>query len=195
MIEPSDRTNQEEPQPAGGLPMIDFEPRRPLISYLYLVYLMVTGPRVFFSAMSVDGGYMRPWLFVVMSLAAPFLLVTLFYRVTAFQLMYLMAPVGYLIMAGGFHLFATGMLGGKANFQATFRVVAYTSFTAILGPIDILGMFSSLYGLFLAAHGMAAVHRINFPKGALSVLLTVLGLMLINLMLFRYLQTQMEIMG
>ncbi len=195
MPEPLDRTDQENREPTGERVTVDFDPGRPVKSYLYIIYIMVSNPRAFFGAMSVDGGYKKPWLFAIISIAIPFLWVTVFYRATILQILYLMSPVGFLIFAGGLHFSATKLLGGRGSFQATFRVVAYTSFTIIFGPIPYLGLAFSIYGLYLTAHGMAAVHGVNFLRGVLIVLVTGLTLRLIQEVFLRMLQYQMQMMG
>ena len=174
MPQQPDQENRPEPleeEMSGSRTVVDFDPGRPFHSYLAIVYMLVADPRAFFWAMSVDGGYKQPWLFAVLSVLIPWLGVVIFYQSSILWALYPMALLGIFIFAGMIHFSSTKLMGGRASFQATFRVVAYTSFTIILGPIPYLGLAAHIFGLYLTAHGVAAVHRLSLLRGAAAVII------------------------
>ncbi len=164
-----DRSGPENQGPVKKRSGIDFNPGRPLKSYFTIVYWVIVDPKAFFTAMSVDGGYRLPLLFALFSALIPWLGAIIFYRSTYLSILYLMAPLGVFIFAGMIHFSSTMLMGGKARFQATFRVAAYTGFTIIFSPVAYLGLAIHLFGLYLAAHGLAVVHRMSLLRGILAV--------------------------
>jgi hypothetical protein len=166
-----DRTGPEAQGPAPGHKGVDFDPGRPIKSYLTIVYWVVVDPRAFFTAMSVDGGYKGPWLFTIISVLIPWIGAIIFFQSSMLLILYPMALLGVFIFSGMVHFSATKLMGGKSNFQATFRVVAYTGFTIVLGPIPYIGLAIHLFGLYLAAHGLAVVHKMSLIRGILAVVI------------------------
>ena len=175
---------------APGATAIDFDPASPIKSYLYIVYLLFVYPQTFFRAMSVDGGYKQPWLFALFSVLISWVGVIIFYRSTFLTALYPLALLGILVFAGLVHFSATRLVGGKGAFQATFRVVAYTSFTIVFGPIPYLGLAAHIFGLYLIAHGLAAVHGMNLIRGGLAVLIIEGALRLIQYQMLGQVITQ-----
>ena len=167
----TDPSDQKDQGLTGERPVIDFDLGRPIKSYLSIVYLMIADPKTFFRFMSVDGGFRPPWMFAVFSVLIPWLGVVVFYQSVYMWLFLPMALLVFLVMAGLVHLSATALMGGRGAFQATFRVAAFTSFTMIPGPIAYLGLAAHLFGLYLTAYGLAAVHRMSLLRGALAILI------------------------
>lgn len=160
--------------------VVDFDLGRPFHSYLAVVYMMIADPRAFFWAMSKDGGFRQPWMFAIISALLPMLGVVVIYQSGILWALYPMALLGLFLFAGMIHFSATKLMGGSGQFQGTFRVVAYTSFTLIFGPVPYLGLAAHIFGLYLTAHGLAMVHRLTLLRGALAVLIIEGGLRLLQ---------------
>ncbi len=80
--------------------------------------------------------------------------------------------VGVFLAALLTHLLVVLVVGsGHSGFGATFRIVAYSSVTSLVGWIPFIGWLASLYRLYLATVGIREMHRTTTGKALLVVLL------------------------
>jgi hypothetical protein len=150
-------------------------------------------PAVFFSRLPLDWGYGNPITFSIFSVALSvpisILLIALFkgsFFTGVFGVIFgflcaligaaITTPIVMLIWGGLTHMALILVQGAKADFQATFRVLCYSSVTQLFNAIPILGNIASLYGVVLAAIGLKEVHGISMGKsiGALAISIGIL---------------------
>jgi hypothetical protein len=80
--------------------------------------------------------------------------------------------VGVFLAALVTHLLVILVVGsGHSGFGATFRIVAYSSVTSLLGWIPFIGWIFSLYRLYLATVGTREMHATTTGRALLVVLL------------------------
>jgi hypothetical protein len=96
---------------------------------------------------------------------------------TAFLIIYalvlpLLIAIGFFIMSGIFHICLMIVGAGKRGFEATFRVVAYTSSSQIFALVPFVGgIVVAIYNLVLWTIGFREVHRTTTGKAFVAVLL------------------------
>jgi hypothetical protein len=150
-------------------------------SYLCLAKSVLFTPGIFFSAMPVEGGYVQPGIFLLLS-ASVFALLQAISKLSPFILITacLSSIAGVLAASGIITLVCRG-LGGKGNFQGTFRVLAYSKATLLfawlaLGPIPIGGIASLVYGVYLNIVGLEKVQQLRrWQLITITVLLALVG--------------------
>jgi hypothetical protein len=70
------------------------------------------------------------------------------------------------------HLLVALVAGSRhSGFGATFRIVAYSSVTALVGWIPFIGWIASFYRLYLATVGIREMHSTTTGRALLVVLL------------------------
>jgi hypothetical protein len=80
--------------------------------------------------------------------------------------------VGVFLTALLTHLLVVLVAGsGHSGFGATFRVVAYSSVTSLVGWVPFVGWIASLYRLYLATVGIREMHATTTGRALLVVLL------------------------
>ncbi|MBW1713047.1 MAG: hypothetical protein JRJ59_07870, partial [Deltaproteobacteria bacterium] len=137
-------------------------------------------------------GYMAPALFVLLSFLVPGLGMALISQNPAASLFYLLVIGGWLLFVALVHLVVTRLVSGRCPFQATFRAAAYTSFTNLVGPIPYLGLVTHIFGLYLTSQALSVVHGLPLARAAMSLILVVGTLLLVNLFLAGALIQQMQ---
>jgi hypothetical protein len=126
-------------------------------------------PRTFFEALPVAGGLQAPLVFAVICLA--------------------IGGFGYLIFGGGIGgwigilliglmrlvvgsaivtLIAQQLLEGRGDYEATFRVLGYSTAVAVFIGIPFLKYFAALYGAYLVIVGLAKAHGFDAGRAMLT---------------------------
>jgi hypothetical protein len=108
-------------------------------------------------------------LFTGMGLAG---LVGLFFVASIlFVLGVIFIPISLAIWSGILHLCLLLVGGAREGYQATFRVVSYSSVTSVFNAIPIVGSLASLWGLVLTVIGLREIHKTTTGKalGALAI--------------------------
>jgi len=151
-------------------------------------------PQVFFQGMPLTEGYLRPVLF-----ASTVFLIVLAYNVllVATGLPFpngqgvkdnallwgalLKAPVLYALWILGLFLgsailhLSFRLLKGKATFQGTFRLFAYSTVANLLSLVPLFGQYlSTVYALVLIMFGGRYVHGLSSPRSIAAPLLPAL---------------------
>ncbi len=130
---------------------------------------VLTNPTLFFENMPKSGGYTGPLIFATIShIAGSFVIFVLLFLIegTASIVTSLKSSAGFgilIIIAGVAGLFISSfiffisfkILGGKGNFEGTFRQVSYSSAPAVFLIFPIL----PLYSLYLMTIGGKYVHN------------------------------------
>jgi hypothetical protein len=154
---------------------------------------IILRPQAFFQDMPQTGGYLRPLLFA----SAVFIIVLLYNAlliatrlpfpngqelrggrvlevVAKAPVLYLLWILGLVVGSAMLHL-SFKLLKGKAAFQDTFRLFAYSSVANLLSLVPLLGQYlSSIYALVLIMLGGRYVHGLSSPRAIAAPLLPAL---------------------
>ena len=146
-------------------------------------------PTAFFSRLPRQGGFLNPVLFGVMSIVASFVLAYIWYSLLgrgggglfglAIGLIFvvlgafLIVPIALFVWSGILHLCLLLVGGANEGYQATFRVVSYSSVTSLFNAIPFLGTIASLWGIVLTVIGLREVHNTSTGKSVAAVLMPV----------------------
>jgi hypothetical protein len=160
----------------------DFDPSRPVESFLLTARAAAFQPKAFFAALPRQGNYRAPLVFALICAEASAVLSGLL-GIGAHNFGWLIgllvatavgATVGLFIVAAIAHLLVTLIVGPtNAGFAATFQAAAYASVTDLASWIPVVGGLVALYGIYLAIVGIREVHRTTTGKAALVVLIPV----------------------
>jgi len=127
---------------------------------------VMTDPRGFFADMPEVGGLQAPLAFLGVSAV--------------------ISAAGHLVMGWGlggqvlgafvsaalYVLVAQHLFGGRAGFEATFRVVAYAAAPMVLSWLPWrLGVLAVLYGAYLTIIGLERVHAFDATRAVLTVVI------------------------
>jgi hypothetical protein len=172
----------------------DYDLSDPLNSFVEIVRRVVFQPQAFFAGLPRQGSLLSPLVFALVCTEISVLLVGLltFLDVPggitwlfgargnqgflAFLGGLVIAPiaatVGVFLTALVTHLLVILVVGsGHSGFGATFRIVAYSSVTSLVGWIPFIGWIFSLYRLYLATVGIREMHATTTGKALLVVVL------------------------
>ena len=158
-----------QPEPSGpGL----------LIGFLRTAKTVLLSPRAFFSSMPVEGGLLGPYVF--------FLLCTMFSFIVSICLTLAMSGgfSGWIflvmfgalwmpfISAGILNLLFNKLLRTGGSYEATFRVVCYSSAVNLFAwiPDFLVILLFQFYEIYLSALGLSMVHRTTLVQALLVVL-------------------------
>ncbi len=142
---------------------------------------VVTNPWNFFKNMPVTGGYQAPLIFAVISFLVNGLLSAIFLRRVGF-LAIITTPIGGIIglfIGAAILLVCFKIVKGTGEYEATFRVLSYSSATQVATWIPYVGWIATLYGLYLVVVGCGEIHKVSTAKSVLAVLIPVIVIILI----------------
>ncbi|MBI5251816.1 MAG: YIP1 family protein [Desulfomonile tiedjei] len=158
-------------------------------------------PTAFFDNLPLEGKYLDPILFAVMSgvmsvvLAYMWtslfsggllgLVALLFGMAFVFLISLITLPFVLLIWSALLHGSLCLVRGANEGFQTTFRVASYSSVTTLFNalPIPYLGSIASLWGLVLTVIGIRETHKTTTGKAAGAVFIS-FGVVLAVLAIF-----------
>ena len=172
----------------------DYDLSDPLNSFVDIVRRVVFQPTAFFAGLPRQGTFLNPLVFALICIEISVILVGLltFLGVPAgiTSLFGARGNQGFLAFLGGLVLapiagavgvFLTALVthllvilvvrSGHSGFGATFRIVAYSSVTSLVGWIPFIGWIFSLYRLYLATVGIREMHGTTTGRALLVVLL------------------------
>jgi hypothetical protein len=175
---------------AGG----DYDLSDPVGSFVDVVGRVVLQPAAFFAGLPRQGSLLNPLVFALICTEISVILVGLLTFVDvpggALWLFGTEGDQGFLAFVGGLviapvaaavgvfltalvtHLLVVLVAGpGRSGFGATFRVVSYSSVTALVGWLPFVGWAFSLYRLYLATVGIREMHGTTTGRALLVVLL------------------------
>ncbi|MGO9566491.1 MAG: YIP1 family protein [Desulfomonilaceae bacterium] len=164
-------------------------------AYFQTASKCILTPTSFFSKLPTRDGYLNPILFVAMTL--PVATVLTYLWIGLFTGMRLTGMVGILFLAS--LLFVAGLIfvpiflaiwsgilhlclylvgGAREGYQATFRVVSYSSVTSVFNAVPFVGNLASLWGLVLTVIGLRETHKTTTGK-AVAALAIPVGIFLV----------------
>lgn len=163
----------EEPQPEESLQRNEFDPQDPLSSYMNTWKKVMVDPRSFFSAMPLAGGYANPLLFLAINGAVSGLLGGLVSQQTFAGIIFVpaAAAIGSFIGAAILHLFALVFASPvSGGYEASWRVVAYSSAIMLISWIPFVGALVALYSVYIQIMGIEQVHATSTGRAIAIVL-------------------------
>jgi hypothetical protein len=172
----------------------DYNLYDPVNSFVDIVRRIVFQPTAFFAGLPRQGNLLNPLVFALICIEISAILVGLLTFVDvpggitwlfgvredqgflAFLGGLVIAPlagtVGIFLTALVTHLLVVLVVGsGHSGFGSTFRIVAYSSVTGLVGWIPFVGWLASLYRLYLATVGIREMHATTTGRALLVVLL------------------------
>ena len=172
----------------------DYDLSDPVGSFVDVVRRVAFRPAAFFAGLPRQGGLLGPLVFALVCIEVSAILVGLltFLGVPGgmTSLFGARGDQGFLAFLGGLviapiagavgvfltalltHLLVVLVVGsGHSGFGATFRVVAYSSVTSLVGWVPFVGWIASLYRLYLATVGIREMHATTTGRALLVVLL------------------------
>jgi hypothetical protein len=172
----------------------DYALSDPVNSFVDVVRRVAFQPAAFFSGLPRQGSLLNPLVFALICIEVSVILVGLLtfidvpggitslfgargnQGVLAFLGGLVLAPIagtiGVFLTALVTHLLVIIVVGpGHSGFGATFRIVAYSSVTSLVGWIPFIGWIASLYRLYLATVGIREMHGTTTGRALLVVLL------------------------
>ncbi len=184
----------------------DYDLSDPVESFVDVVRRVVVQPAAFFAGLPRQGSLLNPLAFALICTEISVLLVGLltFVGVPGGALWLfgaegdqglleflgglvvtpIAATVGIFLTALVTHLLVVLVVGsGHSGFRATFRIVSYSSVTALVGWIPFIGWIFSLYRLYLATVGIREMHGTTTGRALLVVLLPAILILLLVLVL------------
>lgn len=164
-------------------------------AYFQTASKCILTPTSFFSKLPTQNGYFNPILFVAMTLPVATVLTylwialfkgmgfagligLLFVASILFVLGLIFVPIFLAIWSGILHLCLLIVGGAREGYQATFRVVSYSSITSVFNAIPIIGSLASLWGLVLTVIGLRETHKTTTGR-AVAALAIPLGIVLV----------------
>jgi hypothetical protein len=159
--------------PAAHAPEHEFNPSNFINSFVNVWRGVVLAPTDFFAEMPLNAGYANPLIFLIISTAIGGFFGGLVSLRSLAGIIF--APIGGIIgsfiAAGIIHIFAVLFTdGAKGGFQATWRVVTYSTALSVLTWIPFVGSLIGFYGVYLTVVGVQRVHATDRIKAALSVI-------------------------
>jgi hypothetical protein len=172
----------------------DYDLSDPVGSFVDVARRVAFRPAAFFAGLPREGSLLGPLVFALICIEVSVILVglltflgvpggiTSLFGVRGDQ--GFLAFVGGLVLtpiAGAVGVFLTALVtqllvvlvvGSRhSGFGATFRIVAYSSVTALVGWVPFIGWIASLYRLYLATVGIREMHSTTTGRALLVVLL------------------------
>ena len=133
---------------------------------------VVTDPIGFFATMPETGGLGAPTVFLAICAGINAIGHLLFFAGLSGMLgIFLWQVLAAFAMATLFVLIAQNLFGGRAGFEPTFRVVAYSWAPLVLGWIPLVGRLALVYTAFLVIRGLERIQTLEPVRAVLTVLL------------------------
>lgn len=151
----------------------EFNPNDPVASFTSTWQRVVLDPRAFFEELPPSGGLQPPFLFAMICFAVGGLGFLIFGGgVKGLLGLLVLGAVRLFVGSAIVVLIAQHLFDGKGDYEATFRVLAYSSAVAVLIGIPLIKYFAGLYGLYVAIVGVSKAHSIDTGRAVLTLLAT-----------------------
>ena len=184
------------PGPSRSAAGAEFRYTDPVQTFIATVQAVVLQPVDFFRGILRQGDFINPLIFAIICYEVSVILGGLLRLVGigadqgfggfigSIILGPIFAVIGLFIGAGIIHLLVMLIIGSRnSGFEATFRVLAYSSVTSLVSWIPFIGWIASLYGIYLGIVGVREMHNTTTGKAAIVVLIPVVVILLLVLAL------------
>jgi hypothetical protein len=143
---------------------------------------VMTDPHGFFAEMPQAGGLQDPGTFLLITAAIN----AVGHLVLGFGVLGMLASLVFqvvlaFIVAALFTVIAQQLFEGKAGFEPTFRVVAYSTAPLVFGWVPFVDTVANLYAAYLALRGIERVHVMDTTRAVLTVVVGVVAIWLVIL--------------
>ena len=171
---PGDKSESSHPVQNSSVSVADA--RSIAVYYFTQAKDVLTKPHAFFDQMSETGGFAEPLIF----LSTSAVIYGLLEAIGRFNLMVLctsfFSSIVFTLLGAAAINFALCKIGGKGNFESTFRVMSFSKATLLfawisVGSIQIGGFLALFYMAFLNIVGTKKVHRLTMKHTAVVVVL------------------------
>lgn len=146
----------------------------PVGSYASAWRRVMADPRTFFESPAASGGLQGELVFALVSFA--------------------IGGVGFMLFGGGLKgflglialgalrvvvgsaiatLIAQQLFEGRGDYEATFRVLAYSSAVAVFIGLPVIKYFAAIYGAYIVILGLAKAHAFDTVRALLTVFLAI----------------------
>jgi hypothetical protein len=150
----------------------EFESRSSFEDFPTVWQRVVTDPLGFFASMPETGGLQPPLVFLALCALINALGHLLFFAGLGGMLsIFVWQIVAAFVMAALFVLVAQNLFGGKAGFEPTFRVVAYSWAPLVIGWVPIIAGIAVIYSVYLMIRGLERIQQLDATRAVLTVLL------------------------
>jgi hypothetical protein len=193
--------HQEPPDEDQECPWEERENLGTFNAYFQTATKLLLTPTSFFSKLPVSGGYGNSIFFAAMS--APIALVfaflwkdllsgaglpglggLIFGAFCMFIGDLIILPITLAIWSGILHLCLYLVGGVTEGYEATFRVVSYSTVTSIFNAVPVVGAVASLWGLVLHVIGLRETHKTTTGKAVAAVAIPVVISAVLTIIVF-----------
>lgn len=153
----------------------EFSPSDAIGSFTDTWTRVMIDPRAFFKKLPMEGGLQPPLVFASICLLVGGIEMLLFGGgLKGLVGLVIFGIVRLFVGAAIFALIAQTLFGGRGDFEATFRVLAYASAVAVSIGLPVLKFFAALYGAYLAILGLEKAHSMDTVRTVVALLATVI---------------------
>jgi hypothetical protein len=143
---------------------------------------VMTDPHGFFAEMPQAGGLAEPAIFLAITAAID----AVGHLILGWGIIGMLASFVFHIVLAGiaaalFTVIAQQLFEGRAGFEPTFRVVAYSAAPLVLAWVPFVGTVAQLYAAYLAMRGIERVHGFDTTRAVLTIVLGVVAIWLLVL--------------
>jgi hypothetical protein len=150
----------------------EFEHRSAVEEFPAVWQRVITNPLGFFADMPQTGGLQQPATFLVICAAINALGHLLsFAGVPGMVRSFVVQILAAFVLAALLVLIAQNLFGGRAGYEPTFRVVAYSWAPLVVAWIPYAGRLALLYAAYLMIRGIEHVHAVDTTRAVLTVVL------------------------
>jgi len=154
------------------MPTNEFEGRSWAGDFPAVWQRVVTDPHGFFADMPETGGLNQPTTFLALCAGANALgHLLLFGSVGMLVWSFVWQMIAAFIMAAVFVLIAQNLFQGRAGFEPTFRVVAYSWAPLVVYWVPVVGVLAMIYSAYLLIRGLERVQGLDATRAVLTVAL------------------------
>jgi len=142
-------------------------------SFIGVVKMVITRPSEFYGRMPTRGGFVAPITFLAVCLGVSGVLAAMITggRAVLFFKIILTGLIFSFIGAGILYVIAQKLFLGKAEYQGTYRLVAYAGAVNLLAWIPIVNFLAALYGFYLQIIGLEKIHQITKGQAVITILI------------------------
>ncbi|MBX9685454.1 MAG: YIP1 family protein [Candidatus Obscuribacterales bacterium] len=167
-IQSEDMSEKRSPHRSASMPASSAMPEF-LSQYIEVSKRVLLSPNLFFSEMKLEGGLKEPAVYLAISAAGHALLSAVMkFKPLSIPSDFTFELVAGFLIAGVAYFLGTAM-GAKSSYEATFKVIAYTSCVRILAALPGIGALVPLWSLVLHFLGLRKVLGLN-PVQIVSIM-------------------------
>jgi hypothetical protein len=160
----------------------EFDAKDPVGSFASTWQRVIFEPRAFFDSLPPAGGLQPPFFFALICVAiGAFGFMIFGGGIRGFLGLLIIGAARLFIGASIVALVAQYLFEGRGDYEASFRVLAYSTAVAVVIGIPIVKYFAALYGAYLVIIGLAKAHGFDTVRALLTALVSVfVGMVLVH---------------